>query len=108
MQIAIEEVAQEAVHSLEADGLVRCHRMLPRIRDDGRLAARQIEASRFCRAQECESGQGHPDSFPQTRPAQRILLLRGALNLPMRGCMRSLSSSLPAGSKTVTVRLSSR
>src|SRR5271165_5444908 len=47
MQIAIEEVAQEAVHSLEADGLVRCHRLLPRIRDDGRLAARQIEAGRF-------------------------------------------------------------
>src|SRR5208337_2490091 len=87
MQVAVEEVTQEAVHSLEADDLVRRHPLLPRIRDEGRLAARHIEASRFCRAQECESGQGHPDSLQQLRPAQRILLLRGVVNLPMRGCV---------------------
>src|SRR5271157_4088010 len=89
MQVAVEEVTQEAVHSLEADDLVRRHPLLPRIRDEGRLAARHIEASRFCRAQECESGQGLPDSLQQLRPAQRILLLRGVVNLPMRGCVRA-------------------
>src|SRR5947209_19207268 len=88
MQVAIEEVAQEAVHSLEADGLVRCHPPAPANRTKtGRLAARQIEASQFCRAKECESGEGRPDSLPQDRSAQRILLLPNALYWPMRGCV---------------------